>query len=688
MRIISITLLINVLAASGASISDDSDHQDVDMTTSLEPEVPVIQNFENEALVPLLGTNPAGSRVRTNAILRNGRLPPSTPLFHEPCGFNGTSTYDLFVHGLKRHEGTKREKRGSFGVYSEDKYGWLTYKKMDVLIRLLGNGLVNLKLHGPIQDSDNRDWRMVGIYSEHRIGWTITELAAARQNITLVPIYDTADASFVWSILMQTNLTTIIASIPNAMKLIDMHVSASGSSLKTVIIIGDISDKDSILAKYPASGLTLVTLGEVYVRGEHGKDHIPSRDDISTICFTSGTTGEPKGALITHGNLIAVVGGTTQAGFGLNYKDTHFAYLPPAHIFERIIDLTIMYMGGRIGYYSGDMKQISRDVRLVAPTIFAGVPRVLEKTIEKIDKEISVMKSGWKRRMVTEAKTATKPNWRSSIVSRIMRQRLGGNLRMFLSGGGFLSASTQKSLERLFQVPVVQGYGMTETTGGTLVGSPLSKLYEVVGVPFACAEVKIVPDEDEEDGFEPPSKQGELWVRGPSVFKGYFGKPEATAEILSADGFVRTGDIVEWINEEGEDAIRIVGRKKENFKLASGNYIVPTQYEAMYKQCALIAEIMVEPARDYTRLVALVNIRRELLEPTEDSISDKEQVLKCIHLVEEARKIPAADRIGEIFITETDFGPEGPLASQLYTPTMKLKRGVVRRMFEVEFSQM
>ena len=684
--------LVAIFRAGPIIATDDSDDQAVDPSPDGGVNAPLLEDTDNveKLFRPLDGIAPVSSNTKGIKLLRNSAVAPPAPLVDGPIGFDGTSTYQLFENGLKRHKKTKREKRGSFGTISDGKYGWITYKEMDVLSRLLGNGIVNLSLQGPVRDSDNLEWRMVGIYAEHRIGWTMTELAAARQNVTLVPIYDTGDASFVWSILTQTKLTSVIASVGNAIKLIDMHLTARDSSLKNVVVIGEIEEKMKILEKYPANGLTIITMGELLIAGTKGGDNYPSRNDINTICFTSGTTGEPKGALITHGNLIAAVGATTQAGFGLNYKDTHFAYLPPAHIFERIVGLTIMYIGGRIGYYGGDLKQLSRDVALVAPTIFVGVPRVYEKTVDKIQVEIQKMTPDWKRKLVVSATATAEGNYASSMISRVMRKRFGGKLRMFLSGGGFLAQATQQALERLFRVPVVQGYGMTETTGATLVGNPLSKMYEVVGVPASCVEIQIVP-EQETDGLDPPSNRGELYVRGPSVFKGYFGNPNATEATMTADGFVKTGDIVEIILDKGETAIRIVGRRKENFKLASGNYIVPSQYESMYKKCALIREVMVEPSTDYKRLVGIINIHKDLLFDTEADLNSaevKEQVLKCMHLVEEANKIPSADQISDIFVTETDFGPDGPLASELYTPTLKLKRAVARRMFNEEFTQM
>jgi len=192
---------------------------------------------------------------KLNKTYRNALIGPTAPLMTSPEDFNGTSTYELFKHGMKLRESTPELKsEGAFGAYGEDgKYGWISYEEMDEWSRLTGNGIVNLHLDGPILDKDGKEWRMIGIYSEHRIGWTITELAASRQNITLVPIYDTGDESFVRSILEQTQIKSLIVSSKNAKRIMDLILKKEAGALENVIIIGDIFDK--LMPKRCAQGL-------------------------------------------------------------------------------------------------------------------------------------------------------------------------------------------------------------------------------------------------------------------------------------------------------------------------------------------------------------------------------------------------------------------------------------------------
>jgi long-chain acyl-CoA synthetase len=269
-----------------------------------------------------------------------------------------------------------------------------------------------------------------------------------------------------------------------------------------------------------------------------------------------------------------------------------------------------------------------------------------------------------------------------------MRAKFGGKLRLFVSGGGALSPNTQKKLKNFFGVPVVQGYGMTETCGATLVASALSELLDSVGVPTSCVEIRIESSPEYVNIHGPNS--GELLVRGPAIFKGYFGNPTASRETIDTDGFMRTGDIVKLINEKGEDGIRIVGRAKEIFKLASGNYIVPARMEAMYMSCVDIEAIMVEPSRGGQYLVALVNLkdsveRGDLSDQELNESQVKDAILGCMQLVDYGNEIPAPERIRNVYITKRKFGPDAP---EFNTPTLKMKRKAIAAAFRDVLDQL
>lgn len=628
-------------------------------------------------------------------------------LVSEPPEFNGQSIYDLFAHGIYR-SGTSG---GSFGVYYGGRYEWISYRDVDEQSRLFGNGLSNLQLYGPVDSVGGVRWRMLGIYSEHRLAWTLTELASARQNITLVPIYDTANPNFVSSILHQTRVETVVVSDKKAgdlLRLLQRQASEESLIVKVVILIGTSSDRESLLKSFPNIRVSIMLMSEVKYMGEKGSDHIPSRQDVNTVCFTSGTTGEPKGALITHGMLIAVVASAASSSIGVSRTDKYFAFLPPAHILERVVGLTVMFSGAKMGYYSGSKKDLARDMRLVAPTLIAGVPRFLEKLVEKIEQQLgesgnlASALSARALRASDKLMNGINPKYRArtlSFINRVpiakIRKALGGKLRLILSGGGPLNPTTQKKLKTMLHVYVVQGYGLTETTGGTLLQSPTSLSTGVVGIPLPCVEVKLANRELYGNG------EGELFARGPSVFKGYFGQAEFDPEIFTEDGWFKTGDIARVTKDgEGKYQFEIVGRRKEIFKLPNGEYAVPALLEGTFRMSNAVEEIFVDIYKG--KLFGIVNLKPQYLSEyvqrynqrkpatdqvtaeglTERFLNSKEfgivdLVLKNLNIVAESTGI--SERLGDIHLTLTPIGME----TEFQTATMKPKRQILRDYFDL-----
>lgn len=647
-----------------------------------------------------------------DTVFRNSILGRDGPLVDGPAGFSGPTTYHLFNAGLKRAE----KARGSFGLFASGKYHWLTYHEMAAHSYLFGNGLINLGLVDPVVGRDGEARRMLGIYSEHRVGWTITELAAARQNITLVPIYNTANPDFVSSILDQTQITTVVASTQTAEKLMSLLLNKR-TNVNQIVLLGEVDDEIRLLRLFPHSRIPLIHFSTVKQAGKQGGDNWASPDDVNTICFTSGTTGDPKGVLVTHRMLISVVGAATMAGFGLNVADTYFAFLPPAHIFSRIIDLTFMYTGARIGYFSGNKSDIARDIKLVKPTILAAVPRFLEKTLEKIQAQTLktgrlgslILSHGLKnsdRRMhAREARYRGAP---LPLISRYpiskIRESFGGRLRLILSGGGPLNPQTQQLLKTYLHAYVAQGYGLTETTGGSLIQNPTTSTYGLVGIPMACVMAKLT---DQDKHAHLGQGAGEILLKGPSVFKGYYGRHELDTEVFTADGWFRTGDIARVVlDRDGLPQMKIVGRSKEIFKLANGEYLVPTLIESNYKLSDAVEEIFIDVSSNNDYAVAVLNVKSEYLddylrmwnriqekeivdfiplvktELSEDVLNSasfglKAQVMRSLTMVADELEMAPTDRVRDVYISSTYFG----LDTDFQTATAKQKRGLLRSHF-------
>ncbi len=314
-------------------------------------------------------------------------------------------------------------------------------------------------------------------------------------------------------------------------------------------------------------------------------------NDILTIIYTSGTTGNPKGVMLTHNNLISNVKGTMPY---VPVNDTHRAlsFLPLCHVFERML----LYLYFRIGvsiYYAESIEKVADNLKEVKPHLFTTVPRLLEKIYDKIV-ATGMELTGVKRKLFfwaldlglkydTQADQGWWYNQQLALANKLIfskwREALGGNVKVIVSGG----AALQPRLARVFwsaNIRVMEGYGLTETSPVITVNryEPENNMIGTVGLPIDGVEVKIA------------EADGEVLTRGPHVMKGYYNKPELTAEVMDADGWFHTGDIGEMI---GGKYLKITDRKKEMFKTSGGKYVAPQSIENKLKESVVIEQAMV-----------------------------------------------------------------------------------------------
>ncbi len=321
---------------------------------------------------------------------------------------------------------------------------------------------------------------------------------------------------------------------------------------------------------------------------EEIKDSI-TPDDVVTLIYTSGTTGNPKGAMLTHANILNNVKAVLPI-IPIRDNSRCLSYLPLCHVYERMMIYAWQYLGISI-YYTENIATIADDLKEIRPDIFTTVPRLLEKFYDRIiavgHKQKGVKKRifFWANKIAQDFELEGK-SWiyrkklkiaRKLVLSK-WKNALGGNFSVIVSGG----ASIQPRISRIFwamDVPVLEGYGLTETSPVIAVSNffPDGLKIGTVGPPLPGIEVKIGED-------------GEVLTRGHCVMKGYFKSPELTAEAIDEEGWFHTGDIGEF---EPEGQLRITGRKKEMFKTAFGKYVVPTIIENKFAEESIIDAIMV-----------------------------------------------------------------------------------------------
>ncbi len=315
-----------------------------------------------------------------------------------------------------------------------------------------------------------------------------------------------------------------------------------------------------------------------------------NEEDLATIIYTSGTTGKPKGVMLTHRNIVSNVLASNPRiprKKGLDYKETRvLSFLPICHIFERMLFYLYQFNGFSI-YFAESIDKMGENIKEVKPHIMSVVPRLIEKVYDKIyDKGIS--SGGMKAKIflwalnINKAKSGIgKPSSLKEIIADKLvfskwREGLGGNILTLVSGSAALSAQ----LNKMFQnagIPILEGYGLTETSPVISVNSFERLKVGSVGHVLDNLDVKIQDD-------------GEITVKGPSVFGGYFKNPEQTKETFTEDGFFKTGDIGH-IDEEGY--LHITDRKKEMFKTSGGKYVAPQVIENLAKASKFIEQIMV-----------------------------------------------------------------------------------------------
>jgi long-chain acyl-CoA synthetase len=333
------------------------------------------------------------------------------------------------------------------------------------------------------------------------------------------------------------------------------------------------------------------------------------REDVCTIMYTSGTTGHPKGVMITHGGILATVAGQARSfdqlgeelGETLTSDDVMLSYLPLAHIFDRALEELFLSVGARIGYWRGRIDGVLSDIGALRPTFFIGVPRVFDRVYAGVRAQLAAASplrravfslALWHKRRGIDAGV----HWdhASPLADRLVfskvKARLGGRVRVVASGSAPLAPHVERFLKVAMCCPVVQGYGLTETCGASFCAMPVPQHTGRVGGALPCLHYKLqsVPEMGYDALAAPP--RGEVLLRGPPVFKGYYKDVEKTKEVLDDDGWFHTGDIGE-LAEDG--SLKIIDRMKSLFKLAQGEYVSPERVEGVLSACPLVAQAWV-----------------------------------------------------------------------------------------------
>uniref|UniRef100_A0A8C2GAN9 Long-chain-fatty-acid--CoA ligase n=1 Tax=Cyprinus carpio TaxID=7962 RepID=A0A8C2GAN9_CYPCA len=562
-------------------------------------------------------------------------------------------------------------------------YTWLSYREVLSRAELLGSGLLS-------QGCQSSPDQFIGVFAQNRPEWIISELACYTYSMVVVPLYDTLGPDAIRYIINRAEISTVICDkAEKAAVLLENVQRGETPGLKTIVLM-DAFDA-ALLEEAQKSGVLIRSLRDVEVRPSP-----PGPDDLSIVCFTSGTTGNPKGVMLTHGNIIADFGGFLKV---TDVNDVLISFLPLAHMFERLIEAVVICHGGRIGFFQGDIRLLSDDMKALQPTIFPVVPRLLNRMYDKIFSQANTPLKRWllnfaaKRKGLEVKRGVIRCNsvWDKIFFHKIQAS-LGGRLRMIITGAAPASPAVLDFLRAALGCQVYEAYGQTECTAGCTYTTPGDWTAGHVGAPLPCNLIKLL-DVAEKNYFAAKG-EGEICVKGPNVFKGYLKDPVRTAETLDADGWLHTGDIGKWLPN---GTLKIIDRKKHIFKLAQGEYISPEKIESIYIRSEPVSQLYVHGDSLQSCLVGVIVPDLEVLPSWAqkkgfvgcyDELCGNKELKKAIldDMVRlgKASGLHSFEQVKDIHIHKEMFS----IQNGLLTPTLKAKRPELKEYFKTEIEQL
>lgn len=585
------------------------------------------------------------------------------------------------------------------------KYEYKTYSEVFNDSTSLAKAFVSNEFYS-YSPYDNKEHKFIGVYSKNNEAWITTDMACCMAGIGTVTLYDTLGADSSEYIIKQTSLRTVVCTADHIKDLVKIKENGEVDELKNIIVMDNFTDSD--INDGEELGLKLFSIKQLIESGASSDTVLddPEIDDLYTLCYTSGTTGNPKGVMLSHKNCIALLAAIDKSPIEFTEIDVHLSYLPLSHIMERVIFMGLMSNGARIGFYQGDVMKIKEDLIELKPTVFISVPRLFTKFYDLIQGKLSNA-TGLKKKLANMAIKSKIANLHKTgsvkscmwdkLVFNKMKAALGGRVRICITGSAPISKEVMDFLKIAFCCPMVEGYGQTETAGAACSTFPDDPETGHVGGVYPCSLMKLldVPDmeylhTDERDGVTYP--RGEICFKGASNFSGYFKEPEKTKETIDEDGWVHTGDIGE-IQPNG--ALRIIDRKKNIFKLSQGEYIAAEKLEILFSKHPLIAQMFVYGDSLQSYLVTvIVPDKLEVEKDHGGSVSDyhdhinsddfKNKIFDWFQSVKKEHKLISLEIPKKIFCTDDEFKVEdGTL-----TPTFKLIRGESKKKFIEKIKEM
>ncbi|KAK2993861.1 hypothetical protein RJ640_003973, partial [Escallonia rubra] len=634
------------------------------------------------------GGRPSVGPVYRNVLAKDGFRPPVEGI--ESC-------WDIFRVSAEKYSsnpmlGQRENINGKAG-----KYVWLTYGEVYDIVSKVG---------ASIRSSGIKQGSRCGIYGVNCSKWVISMQACNAQGLCCVPLYDTLGAGAVDYIICHAEISITFVQetkiseasalkICSGFNMVLKTFPGAGKYLKTLVSFGKVTAEQKEVAD--SFGLVIYSWDDFLQLGLNKQFDLPvkKKSDICTIMYTSGTTGDPKGVVISNDSILSIISGVNHHLESMNEefseKDAYLSYLPLAHIFDRVLEELMISVGASIGFWYGDIKLLMNDIKELKPTVLCAVPRVLDRIysglVEKISSggilKYSMFNIAYSYKLRNMSKgykhEEAAPLFDKVIFSKV-KEGLGGKVRLILSGAAPLATCVETFLRVVTCAHVLQGYGLTETCAGSFVSEPNElSMIGTVGPPLPNVDVCLASVPDMGYNALASTPRGEICLRGNSLFSGYYKQEELTKEVM-VDGWFHTGDIGEW---QPDGSMKIIDRKKNIFKLSQGEYVSVEKLESIYSLVSSIDSIWVYGNSFESFLVAVANPNKEFLERWGeengvlgdfsticDSQKAKAYILGELVNIGKEKKLKGFELIKAVHLDPIPFDMD----RDLLTPTFKKKR--------------
>ncbi|MEO0074968.1 MAG: long-chain fatty acid--CoA ligase [candidate division WOR-3 bacterium] len=576
--------------------------------------------------------------------------------------------YECFLNSVKKYP-----HRTALMYKQNQKFKKISYAELNQLINNLAHNLFQMGL----AKGDK-----IAIYSYNRAEWAISDLAALKLGLIVVPIYHVLSAYYIHYILQETQAKLIF--IENKQLFDNFKTIANDLIALKKIIIYDDTNISTSLTYYKFKDLLKTDNANLSLSinlSEH---------DLATIVYTSGTTAEPKGAMLTHHNIISNAL-TAIKLFDINERDVIMSYLPASHMFERTCGYyTMIFSGATIGY-AESISTISVDIKKIKPTLLIALPRVLEKAYQTAVDKIMTSSNLTKKIMrmaIKNLNSYTLLRYRNQpiphtlkikhlifdrLIARKFHKLAGGRLRLIVSGGAPLNRKIAYIYQAL-KFTICEGYGLTETSPVISANTPKDNKIGTVGKPFPNVKVKI-------------GENNEILMQGPNLMLGYFNKEQETKRVIDQDGWFHTGDQGKF---DAHGHLIITGRLKELIVTSYGKKIPPIPIEEKLIKTGYIEQALIfGDNRSY--IIALIVPNRKLLElyahQNNIQYDNYTQLLNNTKIIQFMRRLiddacqnlSQYEKIKDFQLLAENFTIE----NGLLTPTLKLRRNKIFEKYKV-----